>query len=124
MNPSICPAADDGADQGESLPEAGPDRYPEASVDGFTIGVFVTYGDFGDAGVQAPDGGIATLIWETGEPAYFTECIPPDPAGRWGTYQVQLPLPLTTDREAAAYLTALLPDLIPCWRAWAESRRA
>lgn len=101
---------------------AEPGEYPEATVDGFTIGMFVSYDDCGDAWVEAPDGGIATLIWETGEPPYFDEYIAPDPSGRWGTYQVQLPLPLTTDEEAAAYLRALLPDLLPRWRAWAESR--
>jgi site-specific recombinase XerD len=85
-------------------------RYPEATVDGSTIGMFVSYGDCGDAWVKAPDGGIATLIWETGEPAYFRESIPPDPAGRWGTYAVQVDLPMTTDDEAAGYLRALLPE--------------
>lgn len=98
-------------------------EYPEATVDGFTIGMFVSYDDCGDAWVEAPDRGIATLIWETGEPAYFQEYFAPDPAGRWGTYQVQLPLPLTTDEEAAAYLATLLPDLIPRWQAWVASRQ-
>ena len=96
--------------------------YPEATVEGFTIGMFVSYGDCGDAWVTAPDGSAASLIWETGEPAYFRESIAPDPSGRWGTYAVQLPLPLTTDAEAAAYLRELLPDLIPRWKAWRDAR--
>lgn len=96
--------------------------YPEASVDGFTLGMIASYGDCGDAWVHAPDGGVATLIWETGEPSYFQVSIPADPAGRWGTYAVQLPLPMTTDDEAARYLRALLPDLIPRWRQWQASR--
>jgi hypothetical protein len=41
---------------------------------------------------------------------------------RWGTYAVQLPLPMTTDEEAARYLRALLPDLIPRWRQWQANR--
>jgi hypothetical protein len=96
--------------------------YPEAVVDGLTIGMFVSYDDCGDAWVAAPDGGVGTLIWETGEPAYFKESIAADPNGRWGTYAVQLPLPLTTDAEAAEYLRALLPELRPRWQAWATGR--
>lgn len=96
--------------------------YPEATVDDFTMGMFVSYDDCGDAWVQAPDGGVATLIWESGSPSYFLESIPPDPAGRWGTYAVQLELPLTNNEEAAAYLRALLPELMPRWKAWAQSR--
>jgi hypothetical protein len=64
--------------------------YPEATVDGFKIGMFVSYEDAGDAWVEAPDGGIGTLIWESGEPTYFKESIAPDPTGRWGTYAVRL----------------------------------
>jgi hypothetical protein len=95
---------------------------PSAQAEGFALGMFVSYGDCGDAWVRAPDGGVAGLIWETGSPAYFLETIPPDPAGRRGTYAVQLDLPLTTDAEAEAYLRALLPELIPRWRAWVQSR--
>ena len=96
--------------------------YPEATLDGFTLGMFVSYEDCGDAWIKAPDGGIATLIWETGSPAYFREVIPPDPDGRWGTYAVQLDLRLTTDEEAKAYLRALFPELRPRWKAWAQGR--
>ena len=39
---------------------------------------------------------------------------------RWGTYAVQLPMPLTNDEEAAAYLAALLPELRHRWRDWAS----
>ena len=66
-------------------------EYPGAIVDEFTIGMFVGYDDCGDVWVEAPDGGIANLIWETGEPVHFNEYIAPDPNGRWGTYQVKLP---------------------------------
>lgn len=97
--------------------DAEPD-YPTATVDGFTIGMFVSYGDCGDAWVSAPDGGTAGLIWETGEREYFKVSIPPDPAGRWGTFAAQLALPLTSDDEAAAYLAALLPSLTPFWHEW------
>jgi hypothetical protein len=96
--------------------------YPRAEVDGFTLGMFVSYGDCGDAWVRAPDNGIAGLVWETGAPGYFRELHAPDPAGRWGTYAVQLDLPLTADAEAEAYLRALLPELIPRWRAWVQAR--
>jgi hypothetical protein len=96
--------------------------YPTGQVDGFTIGMFVSYDNCGDAWVRAPDGEIAGLVWETGIPEYFRELIAPDPAGRWGTYAVQLNRPLTTDEEAAAYLQALLPELAPRWRAWAQMR--
>jgi hypothetical protein len=96
--------------------------HPEAIVDGFTLGMFVSYDDCGDAWVRAPDGGLATLIWESGVPAYFQVVIPPDPAGRWGTYAVQVDLPLTTDAEAEAFLRALLPELKPRWDAWAQTR--
>ena len=96
-------------------------HYPRATVDGFEFGMFVSYGDCGDAWVKAPDGGVAGLIWETGSPSYFKVSIPAEPSGRWGTFAVQLPLPLTTDVEAAAYVRALLPELIPHWRAWQAS---
>jgi hypothetical protein len=96
--------------------------YPEAVVDGFTLGMFVSYDDCGDAWVLAPDGSVGTLIWETGSPSYFKESIAPDPNGRWGTYAVQLPLPLTTDDEAAEYLSALLPELRSRWQTWKANR--
>lgn len=99
------------------------ETYPSALVDGFELGMFVSYDDCGDAWVKAPDGGVATLIWETGEPAYFKVSIEPDQV-RWGTYAVQLPLPLTSDDEATAYLAALLPDLRPRWQAWREQESA
>jgi hypothetical protein len=92
--------------------------YPEATVDGFTLRMFVSYDDCGDAWVQAPDGSVGTLIWETGEPYYFRQSIPPEPGGRSGTYAGQQPLPMTTDEEAAAYLQALLPELRQRWLAW------
>ena len=98
------------------------DGYPEAVVDGFTLGMFGSYGDCGDAWVRAPDGGIGTLIWETGSPPYFQEAIPAEPDGRWGTFAVQLPLPLTTDAEAAAYLMEILPELRSHWEAWKATR--
>lgn len=96
--------------------------YPRAEADGFALGMFVSYGDRGDAWVRAPDGGVAGLVWETGTPGYFTPLIAPDPAGRWGTFAVRLDLPLTTDAEAEAYLRALLPELMPRWQAWAQAR--
>ena len=96
--------------------------YPEASVEGFTIGMIVSHGDCGDAWVKAPDGGVGTLIWETGKPSYFEESIAPDPNGRWGTYAVQQPLPMTTDEEAAEYLRALLPELRSRWDQWRRQR--
>jgi len=40
--------------------------------------------------------------------------------GRWGTYAVQQPLPMTTDDEAAEYLRALLPELRRRWLAWKD----
>ncbi|GAA4117742.1 hypothetical protein GCM10022415_15940 [Knoellia locipacati] len=94
-------------------------EYPSARVDEFEMGMFVSYDDCGDAWVKAPDGSLAGLIWETGEPAYFRASIAPDEA-RWGTYAVQLPLPLTSNDEAAAYLSALLPDLRVRWHEWAR----
>ncbi|MEV6417392.1 hypothetical protein [Kribbella sp. NPDC051718] len=96
--------------------------YPEAAADGFTMGMYVSYDDCGDAWVTAPDKSVGTLVWETGSPSYFKELIAPDPNGRWGTYAVQLPLPLTTDAEAEAYLRALLPDLRPRWQSWKANR--
>jgi len=95
-------------------------EYPSAVVDGFELGMFVSYDDCGDAWVKAPDGTIGTLIWETGEPEYFTVAIEPN-EDRWGTYAVQLPLPLTNDEEAARYLAALLPELRRRWQSWAMS---
>ena len=84
--------------------------------------MFVSYEDCGDAWVRAPDGSVATLIWETGEPAYFAVSIEPDEL-RWGTYAVQLPLGLTTDVEASAYLGELLPELRPRWQEWKRGRK-
>jgi hypothetical protein len=98
--------------------------YPSAAVDGFEIGIYVSYDECGDAWVLAPDGSAASLIWELGDPVLFEETIPPDPNGRWGTYSVRLPLPLTSDAEAAAYLTALLPELVPRWERWRRERGA
>lgn len=90
--------------------------YPRARVGGFELGMFVSYDDCGDAWVAGPDGRIAGLVWESGNPAYFRTLMEPD-VQRWGTYAVQLPLPMTTDDEAVAYLTALLPELQPRWEA-------
>jgi len=95
--------------------------YPVAEVEGFRMGMFVSYDTCGDAWVEAPDGSMGTLIWETGEPL-FEEIIPPDPNGRWGTFSVRQPLPLTTDAEAAAYLAALVPELRRRWEEWRSSR--
>ena len=97
--------------------------YPHAIVDGFEMGMFVSYDDCGDAWVLAPDGSPCGLIWQTGDPSYFRLSIPAQPGGRWGTFAVQLPLPLTTDLEAADFLRALLPDLIPHWQAWKAAGR-
>ncbi|MFD6136004.1 hypothetical protein [Isoptericola sp. NPDC056618] len=97
------------------------ESYPTATVDGFTVGMYVSYGDCGDGWVKAPDGSVCSLIWETGMPEYFKVAIEPDPSGRWGTYAVQLPMPLTTDDEAAAYLRALLPQLRARWSRWRRS---
>ncbi|HET7691196.1 MAG TPA: hypothetical protein VFK41_12480 [Nocardioidaceae bacterium] len=95
--------------------------YPTAQVEGFELGMFVSYDDCGDAWVKAPDGSVAGLIWETGEPAYFKVSIEPDHS-RWGTYAVQLPLPLTSDDEAAVYLASLIPNLRPRWQEWSRRR--
>jgi hypothetical protein len=96
--------------------------YPGAQARDFELGIFVSYGECGDAWVRAPDGGIAGLIWETGTPEYFRLAIQPDPAGRWGTFAVRLDLPMTTDSEPEAYPLAVLPKLTPYWHAWADSR--
>jgi hypothetical protein len=90
--------------------------YPSAIVDGYQIGMFVSYTDCGDAWVKAPDGRVAGLVWETAPEAYFTTLIEPDDH-RWGTYAVALNLPLTSDAEAEAYLLALLPELQQRWKA-------
>ncbi len=104
----------------------GAPEYPTAEVEGFRLHMFVSYQECGDALVVAPDGRAAGLIWETGEAAYFRVSIAPgspdDLTGRWGTYAVQQPLPLTTDDEATAYLAALLPELRQRWMAWRYSR--
>lgn len=89
--------------------------YPTGRAGGFELHMFVSYGDVGDALVVAPDGREAGLIWETGDTPSFVTSIAPDP-GRWGTYAATLPMPLTTDEDADAYLAALLPRLIPLWR--------
>ncbi|MBV8463181.1 MAG: hypothetical protein JO368_07795 [Acidimicrobiales bacterium] len=100
-----------------------PTRYPEAEVEGFLFVMFVSYGTHGEALVRGPDGGIATLIWSTGEPREFRVLAEPGTETRWGSYSVQLPLPLASDGEAAAYLGALLPELRPRWQQWREGRR-
>jgi hypothetical protein len=96
--------------------------YPEAEVEDFTIGMFVSYGDVGDAWMRAPDGGVGTHMGDRGAERFEVE-IPATPDGRWGTFQVRLPLPMTTNEEAAEYLRALLPKLRTHWEAWKESRR-
>jgi hypothetical protein len=93
-------------------------EYPEAEVEGFQIGMFIGKG--GDP--WAPDGSHCSLVWGTGEPVAFEEVIPPDPDGRWGTWFVRQPLPMTTDEEAAEYLRALLPELRPRWEQWRLAR--
>jgi hypothetical protein len=45
--------------------------YPEAGIEGFQLRMFVSYGDVGDASVEAPDGSTCGLVWETGEPPFF-----------------------------------------------------
>ena len=100
--------------------------YPKAEVEGFRLDMFVSYEDCGDGLVTAPDGRAAGLVWETSEPAYVRTLTAPDPledaGGRWETYAVQQPLPMTTDDEAAAYLAALLPELRSRWVAWRDAR--
>lgn len=96
------------------------DGYPKAEVDGFKIGMFVSYDDLEDARVQGLDGSIGTLIWESGAPSSFEVGIPPHPQGRWGTYAVRLPLAMTTDEEAAEYLRALIPELRTRWQTWRQ----
>ena len=91
-------------------------EYPSAAVEGFELGMFVSYGDCGDAWVRAPDGRIAGLVWETGSPEYFKVLTEPD-EHRWGTYAVQLDAPILTDADAAEYLRILLPELQVRWRA-------
>lgn len=102
--------------------DSGSPNYPTAEVEGFTLGMFVSYGDCGDAWVRAPDGSVGTLVWETGEPIEFMELIAPDPNGRWGTFSVRLPLPMTSNEEAARFLEALLPQLFERWTAWKRVR--
>jgi hypothetical protein len=99
-------------------------RYPEAEVDGFLFVMFVTYGTYGDALVRGPDGGIGTLVWSTGEPFEFKVLVEAGSDSRWGSYAVRVPLPLTTDAEAAEYLRALLPELRPRWETWRLNRGA
>jgi hypothetical protein len=99
-----------------------PTRYPEAEVDGFLFVTFESFGTHGDALVRGPDGGVGTVVWETGEPFRFEVLVPPGTDKRWGTYSVQVPLPLTTDREAAEYLRALLPELRRWWDSWQQCR--
>jgi hypothetical protein len=96
------------------------DLYPSACVDGFELGMFAS-DERGDAWVKAPDGSIATLIWQTGDPPYFKVSIEPD-VTRWGTFTVQLPLPMTNDDEAGRHLAGLLPELRPRWQAWIGGR--
>jgi len=83
--------------------------------------MFVASDERGDAWVKEPDGSLATLIWQTGEPSYVRVSIEPNER-RWGTFTVQLPLPMTNDDEAGSYLAALLPDLRPRWQAWMGER--
>ena len=96
-------------------------RYPSACLDGFELGMFVASDERGDAWVKAPDGSIATLVWQTGEPSYFEDTIEPNET-RWGTFTVQLPLPMTNDEEAGRYLSGLLPELRRRWQAWPGRR--
>lgn len=85
---------------------------------GFRLAVVASHGDRGDAFVHAPDGGAATLAWESGDAYLFRETRAAGPSGRWGGYAVRLPLPLRTDADAAAYLAAVLPELQPRWERW------
>lgn len=94
--------------------------YPSATLDGFEFGMFVSYDDCGDAWVQAPDGRVAGLVWETAAEPYFRVLMEPDDS-RWGTYAVALNLPLTTDDEAEGYLRALLPQLRQRWHTSSSS---
>ncbi|HVF03631.1 MAG TPA: hypothetical protein VNA20_02205 [Frankiaceae bacterium] len=94
--------------------------YPDAAVAGFRLAVVASRGDGGDALVHAPDGSVAALAWESGDSYAFRETAAP--AGRWGAYAVTLPLPLTNDAEAAAYLAALLPELQRRWERGRETR--
>jgi hypothetical protein len=97
-------------------------HYPVGHADGFEMGMFVSYGDCGDAWVIAPDGRPASIVWETSSPSYFRTLIEPNEY-RWGTFAVALPLPLTVDSEADEYLRALLPELRARWLAHPEAGR-
>jgi hypothetical protein len=98
--------------------------YPETEVEGFLFVVCGHDRGRGDALVRGPDGGVATLIWATGEPFLFDVVIQPGTDRRCGTYAVRVPLPLTTDKEAADYLRAVLPELRQWWEVWRQSRRS
>jgi hypothetical protein len=69
------------------------DRYPEAMVDGFPMRTFVSYDDCGDAWVQAPDGSVGTLIWETGDPPCFPKSLPPSRTDGGARTQFSSPCP-------------------------------
>lgn len=98
-------------------------RYPEAEVDGFLLVMFVSYETHGEALVRGPDGGLATLVWSSGGPYELRALTDSWTDTRWGSFAATVPLPLTTDAEAAEYLRALLPDLRPRWEAWRRARR-
>lgn len=99
----------------------------DVEVEGFRLGMITDFlaarDTLGDAFVVAPDGSRCGLIWESEvDPSYFAASQPlkPREVGRWGVWNVGLPLPLTTIEEARSYLEALIPDLRREWEAWRE----
>jgi len=94
---------------------------PEANVDGFFLGMFDTDGVSGNAWIWAPDARIALLSWSTGPARPLADAPELVLGSRWGNFTVQVPLPLTTDRQARDYLSAVLPELRRRWTAWAKA---
>lgn len=96
-------------------------NYPTAEVGGFRIGMFVSYDDCGDAWVGRRTAVMELLSGRQESPSCSTRGSHPTRMGA-GTYSVRLPLPMTTDVEAALFLEALLPKLRERWEQWKASR--
>ncbi|HEX3792623.1 MAG TPA: hypothetical protein VHW44_32480 [Pseudonocardiaceae bacterium] len=91
-------------------------------VDGWRLGMITDFlampTTIGDGYIIAPDGGRAGLVWTAEhDDVVVHQVLAPEP-GRWGVWEVALPLPLTSVDEARAYLAALVPLLRPHWAAW------
>jgi hypothetical protein len=96
----------------------------DVAVHGFVLGKITDFEaevcEYGDAFVIAPDNSRAGLVWEYSDIQRFEQVLPPGP-NRWGVWDVNFPLPMTSRENARQNLASVLPRLRLEWDKWRTS---